>query len=292
MTRSDILPWLDRRGRFSSLRLAVFTAGIGPAAWLLWLLWSGQLGAEPIKAAMHLTGEWTLYALLASLAISPLRRLLGWGALIGVRRMVGLTAFACVLAHFTLYILLENLDLVKVAREIILRTYLTIGFVALLGLAALAATSFDAAIRRMGRGWQRLHRLSYLLTAMGILHFFMQAKLDVAGAALLAGVFAALMLYRLTERPLRGRIVPEIPVLLIAVQAGATGAGLEYLWHLTQTGIPADRVLLSNFDFRYDVRYPWIVMAIIAAPVPVMLARRAVDRFRPAYPPEAARNAS
>ncbi|MEM7544105.1 MAG: protein-methionine-sulfoxide reductase heme-binding subunit MsrQ [Pseudomonadota bacterium] len=271
MTSADLQPWMDRAGRFSALRMSVFLMVIAPAGWLGWLTATGGLGVEPFKAATHLTGEWALWGLLIALAVSPLRRLLGWSTLIGVRRMVGVSAFAYVLGHFGLYVLYQNGDLVKVASEIVSRSYLSIGFFVLVGMAALTATSFDAAIRRMGGNWHRLHRLIYPLTALGIVHFFMQAKVDVADAAMLAGVFVGLIYHRMVSR---STVMPEIRVLIIAVLAGASAAGLEYLWHLTLTGLPADRVFLSNFDFEWEVRHPWLVMAIMTAPLPAMAAQR------------------
>ncbi len=273
MTYADLAPWADRRGAFDPLRAAVFAGLLLPAAAALWRLWADRLIPEPEKAATHLTGEWTLYILLAALAVTPLRRLLGWGRLIGLRRMVGVAGYAYAAGHLGLYVLHENGNLAKVASEILSRIYLTIGFAAVLGLLALAATSFDRAIRRMGPWWRRLHKLAYPLTALGILHFFMQSKIDVSHPAVLAGVFSGLMLLRL-------RAVTRLPaagaVAAAAVFGGLAAAGFEAAWHGAATGAPWRLVLESNLDFSYEVRPPWIAAAILAAPLLVLAGRTAL----------------
>lgn len=272
MTRADFTPWLDRSGRFSLLRAVVFVALLIPICRIGFLLFTGMIGPEPVTTAMNGIGEWTLRILLVSLAITPLRRLVGWSKLITVRRMVGLIAFAYVVAHFLLYILNEHGDLAKVASEIYTRLYLTIGFVALIGLAALAATSFDRAIRRMGKNWRRLHKLSYPLTALGILHFFMQAKIDVTGPVLMLGVFIGLMLHRLIDRV---KLPAFVSIIGVAILSGLAAAGLEALWYAAMTGAPAWRVLIANLDFSYDIRPAWFVAAILGAPVLLLLWRQA-----------------
>lgn len=270
MVVKTLAPWADRAGRFSSLRAAAFAAVMAPALWLLVGFALGRLGPEPFKAATHESGVWALRFLLAALAVTPLRRALGWGRLIGVRRMIGVAGFCYVAGHLGLFILHENGDLAKVAVEIVSRIYLTIGFIALLGLAALAGTSFDAAIRRMGKRWRQLHRLAYPLTALGILHYFMQAKIDVAEPALLFGVFAGLMAHRVFARS----SAPVAALVFgVALFSGAAAALSEYLWHLTMTGLPAGRILAANFDFSYEIRPPWIAAAIMASPLAVLAAR-------------------
>ncbi|MEX2520529.1 MAG: protein-methionine-sulfoxide reductase heme-binding subunit MsrQ [Paracoccaceae bacterium] len=282
MTFRPYLPWIDRADRVSALRIAAFALIVLPGCWIAFAFLSGRLMPESEKAATHLTGEWTLYLLLTALAVSPLRRLMGWSRLIGVRRMIGVAAFAYVAAHFGLYLLHINLDVAKAVSEIIARFYLTIGFITLVGLGALAATSFDRAIRRMGRGWRRLHKLAYPLTALGLWHYFLQSKIDVSAPALLAGIFAGLMLHRVLDRPsIRGRLAPEATTLAVAIASGFFAAGAEYFWHLFMTGLPADRVLMSNLDFSYEVRPPWIAAAIMAAPLAPLLSARVWRILKP-----------
>ncbi|WP_340118901.1 ferric reductase-like transmembrane domain-containing protein [Pelagibius sp. 7325] len=268
MRIDDLVPWTDRAGRLSLLHAAAFAAVIAPALWIASAFVTGGLGAEPLKAATHLTGTWTLYFLLASLAVTPLKGLLAWSRLVAIRRMLGVAAFAYIAGHLTLYIGDQSWNLAKVASEIASRIYLTIGFAALLGLAVLATTSFDAAMRRLRRNWKRLHRAVYVLTALGLLHFFMQSKSDVSQAVLLSGVFVGLMLHRLA-------VTPRTPagMLAVAVLSGIAAAALEFAWYAAASGIPAGRVLLANLDFSYQVRPMWWVMAILALPLPAMLLR-------------------
>ncbi len=173
-------PWLDRAGRLSWLKLAVFLACLAPACQLLIAYRLDMLGAKPITALIHGTGEWTVRFLLATLALTPLRRIADWPKLVLIRRMLGVTTMAYALAHLVLYVIDQNYDLAKVVSEIALRIYLTIGFVALVGLIALGATSTDGAIRAMGPNWHRLHKLAYTIAVLGLVHYFLQAKIDVS----------------------------------------------------------------------------------------------------------------
>ena len=126
------MPWLDPRGRFSAFKLGVFVLLLVPAALIAWRFASGALGAEPIEAALHQSGDWAIRLLLVSLAVTPARHLLQWPRLLQVRRMVGVAAFGYAAAHLTLYVADEGFDLGKVAAEIVLRFYLTLGFLAFL----------------------------------------------------------------------------------------------------------------------------------------------------------------
>src|SRR6266849_5410790 len=129
----------------------------------------GWLQPQPYTAAIREIGLWTIRLIFIALAITPLRGVLQWSRLILVRRMIGVAAFAYALTHLSLYTADQMFDLVKVASEIVSRIYLTIGFAAVIGLSALAATSTDGMIRRLGgRNWQRLHRLVYLIALRAV----------------------------------------------------------------------------------------------------------------------------
>ena len=254
------LPWLDRAGRLSGLKLAAFLACVGPALYLAGAYRLDALGPKPITALIHGTGEWTVRFLLASLAVSPLRRIADWPKLINLRRMLGVTATAYALAHLTLYVVDQNYVLTKVVSEIALRTYLTIGFVALLGLIALGATSTDAAIRTLGPNWHRLHRLVYTITVLGLVHYFLQSKIDVTDPVFWSGLFLLLMGWRVMRR----FKLPERPwtLLLLALAAGLLTAGLEAAWYGLASGVPANLVLGANLDFSGPIRPAWWVLAI------------------------------
>jgi len=273
----DWSPWHDRGGRLSPLRGAAFALAVAPGLWLAPALAGAfgpmALGAEPIHEAEHLTGLWALRFLLLSLALTPLRRITGWGRLAQVRRMIGLTAFAYAAAHFGLYAVEQQLQPLRIASEIVQRLYLAIGFAALLAFCALAATSFDRAIRRLGATWRRLHRLAYAIAVLGLAHYALQEKLDVAEPAFLFGLFAALMLHRTPLGLAPGRAFPEARILLVAVLAAALTAFAEYAWHATLTGLPAERILAANLDLA-AARPAILVLAAAALPTLLPLGRR------------------
>lgn len=281
------IPWRERNGRFSPLGLAVLLAILAPGAHLAYGLFAGTLGAKPVTEVLHGTGDWAIRFLLLSLLVSPLRRVSGWGKLIGIRRMLGLAAAGYALAHLSLYVVDQSFDLAKVASEIVLRVYLTIGFVALLGLLALAATSTDGAIRRMGPTWHRLHRLTYAIAVLATVHFFLQSKADVTEAVLMAGFLVALFACRIAHK-LGLRLTSPLVLAGIAVFAGLATAGIEYLWYALATGVPAERVLAANLDFRYSIRPAWSVFGVmlVVAALPLVLrlgsrARQAVAQGAP-----------
>lgn len=251
-------PWLERSGRLSWLKLLVFILLFVPGTWLAIRLANGWLGPKPITEALHTTGTWGVRLLLLSLCVTPLRRLAQWNKLLLVRRMLGVGALTYLLIHFVLYTVSLHFDLAQVASEIVLRIYLTIGFVALLGLATLGATSTDAAIKRLGPArWNRLHQIVYVLVVLGLLHFFMQAKLDVTEPTLMAGFFILLMGYRLLVWL---RQADNIPAL--ALHAGAAGlltALMEAGWYKIASGVPAWRVLQADLAFHPSIRPAWWV---------------------------------
>jgi sulfoxide reductase heme-binding subunit YedZ len=263
-------PWLDRAGRLSWLNLAAFLACVAPACELAVAYKLDALGAKPITALIHGTGEWTIRFLLATLAITPLRRIADWPRLILLRRMLGVTAMAYALAHLALYVVDQNVDLAKVVSEIALRIYLTIGFVALVGLIALGATSTDAAIRNLGPNWHRLHRLVYTIMVLGLAHYFLQAKIDVSSPVFWTGLFILLMGWRIMKR----MNAPERPwaLLLLALGGALATALLEAAWYGLASGVPADLVLSANLDFSGPIRPAWWVLAVgLILPVTALL---------------------
>lgn len=271
-----MFPWHDRSGRVSVLKSVIFISLFVPGAWTAWGLVAGTLGSRPVLEAIHQTGLWTIRLLFLSLAVTPLRRILAWPPIIQLRRMIGVAAFCYAAAHLTLYAADQNFRLGFVASEIALRIYLTIGFVTLLGLAALAATSTDGMIRRLGgRAWRRLHRVVYALAVLATVHYFMQSKIDVTEATVMAGLYGWLMACRLpgvAERmPLAG--------LALSVLGGLATAGFEAGYYALVTGVPADRVLQANLTLMAGLRPGWMVMLITAA---VSLAGIAWRR-RPAW---------
>lgn len=176
----------------------VFGASLLPLVWLLWLGWQGDLGANPVETLSHRTGDWSLRFLLLALAVTPLRRLTGWNVLLRFRRMLGLFAFFYVCLHFTVYLIFDqSFDLASILEDVVKRPYITVGFAGFLLLIPLAATSTSGMMKRLGRNWQRLHRLVYLIGVLGVLHYLWLVKADITEPLLYGGVLAALLGYRL-----------------------------------------------------------------------------------------------
>jgi sulfoxide reductase heme-binding subunit YedZ len=283
-------PWTDRSGKFSPLKAAVLAGACLPAVWLAWQAASGALvpagslgalGARPVTQAIHEMGDWSIRCLWLSLAVTPLRRIANWPKLIMVRRTLGVTALCYALAHFSLYIVDLKFDLLRVASEIALRFYLTIGFVALLGLVALGSTSTDAAIRRLGGNWGRLHKIVYGIGLLAAFHFFIQSKADVFEPTLMAGFFLLLMFYRLAHW--RGfALTSPVVLVALAILAALGTAAIEYAWYGLATGVPPGRVLAANLQFSFSIRPAWWVLATGMAVAAVAVARRWLGKNEPA----------
>jgi sulfoxide reductase heme-binding subunit YedZ len=185
--------WLSHLGK-----PLVFGASLLPLAWLCWLGWQAQLGANPVETLSHRTGDWSLRFLLLTLAVTPLRRLSGWNWLQKYRRMLGLFAFFYVCLHFSVYLIFDQFfDLAGIAEDVVKRPYITVGFAGWLLLIPLAATSTHGMMKRLGRNWQRLHRLVYLIGVLGVLHYLWLVKADLTEPLLYGGLLGVLLGYRL-----------------------------------------------------------------------------------------------
>lgn len=187
------------RHRFA--KPVVFVMALLPFAYLLWAAQADQLGANPAEALVRATGDWTLRLLCVVLAVTPLRVLTGNAALARFRRMLGLFVYFYALLHLLSYSGFDMaFDLADIARDIVKRPFILVGFVAFVVLTSLAFTSFNRAIKVLGgRNWQRLHRAVYGVAGLAILHFFwMRAgKNDFAEVFVYAGVLTALLGWRL-----------------------------------------------------------------------------------------------
>jgi sulfoxide reductase heme-binding subunit YedZ len=241
----------DRRGRFSTIRTVTLAILVIPFLRLLVLWLTGGLGGRPVMEFTHATGDYAVYFLLASLAVTPLISALGWQRLTTLRRRIGVAAACYAGIHLCLYVIDQKFDMLKVASEIALRFYLTIGFVTFLGLLALAITSTDGWIKRMGPRWKQLHKLAYPLAALALFHYFLQSKADVSAAVFVAGLFMWEMIWRLTSRASR---LQWWPLPLIAVAAALATAVVEASWYGLATRIKAMQVLQANLDLSYGPR--------------------------------------
>ena len=175
----------------------VFCVSLLPLVWLCWLAWQDQLGANPVETLSHRTGDWSLRFLLLTLAVTPLRRLSGWNWLLKFRRMLGLFAFFYVCLHLGVYLIFDQFfDPSAILEDIAKRPYITVGFAGFLLLIPLAATSTNGMIKRLGRNWQRLHRLVYLIGMLGVVHYWWLVKADISEPLLYAGLLTMLLGYR------------------------------------------------------------------------------------------------
>ena len=153
------------------------------------------MGANPIEKVILVEGRWALGFLLATMAVTPVRRLLGWNQVVKLRRLVGLFAFYHACVHFMAYVGLDQFfALAYIVEDVLERRFITAGFISLVLLVPLAVTSTKGWIRRLGKRWRRLHRLAYVAAALGVLHFFWKVRADtfwpLVSALALAGLFA------------------------------------------------------------------------------------------------------
>jgi sulfoxide reductase heme-binding subunit YedZ len=170
-----------------------------PAGVLIFYGFTGQLTANPIEFITHYTGDWALYFLLITLAVTPLRVITGNLAVIRYRRMLGLFAFFYASLHFTTYFVLDQFfDVASIIDDIVKRPYITVGFTAFVLLLPLAVTSTRNMVMRLGQRWRQLHSLIYPLTGLAILHYYWLVKADTSTPILLAIIFTLLMLLRTT----------------------------------------------------------------------------------------------
>jgi len=180
----------------------VFAALSLPLAWLVGQALTGGLGANPIEAINRYLGDWALRMVLVALAATPLKILFGWRWPVRMRRMLGLWAFAYVTLHIANYVAIDQFFAWgDIWQDIIKRNFITVGMIAFVILAALAATSWNGAIKRMGaKSWLRLHKLVYAAAALGCLHYIWMVKADLLMPMIHSGVLAALLGVRLYVR--------------------------------------------------------------------------------------------
>jgi sulfoxide reductase heme-binding subunit YedZ len=182
----------------SWIKPALLITCLIPLAQLAYRFYTDDLTANPIEYITRFTGSWALIILLTSLAVTPLRKMFGWNALIRYRRMLGLFAFFYAVLHFSTYMVLDHFfDFQAIAKDIFKRPYVTAGFTSFVLMIPLALTSTAAMIRRLGKRWQQLHRLVYLAAAAGVLHFYWLVKSDIRRPAQYGAMLALLLGVRL-----------------------------------------------------------------------------------------------
>jgi sulfoxide reductase heme-binding subunit YedZ len=187
--------WELRAARW--IRPAAWIGGLVPLILLVSAAFTDGLGADPIDFVTLRTGFATLLMLMLTLAVTPVRKLTGWNWIVPARRTLGLCAFLYVCLHFATYLFDQGFAWQYIVEDVAERPYVTAGFTAFLLLIPLALTSTKASIRRLGKRWQKLHRVVYLAAGLGVLHFIWLVKSDLREPLIFAAVFAVLMALRI-----------------------------------------------------------------------------------------------
>ena len=191
---------MNKKRRVLLLKGLVWLLCLAPGVWLAWRGFTDRLGANAIEEVLHRLGDTSLVILLVTLSITPIRRLTGWNDLAPLRRPLGLFAFFYLTTHFLWYAVVdEGLAFEFIVEDVIERPYILAGFTAWLMLIPLAITSTKGWIRRLKKNWQKLHRLVYVATGLGVLHFYWQVKADTYWPLVATTVLVALMLLRIRQ---------------------------------------------------------------------------------------------
>lgn len=185
------------------VRPALWALVLVPAPVLIAQLLLDQLGADPIDKLERLTGEWALRFLIASLAVTPLMRLTGWGWLVAQRRFLGLAAFFWAFGHLSVYTVLDwFFDWQEIVKDVTKHLYITLGMLAFVIMVPLALTSTKSSIRKLGGvRWNRLHALVYVSVVAACLHFVWAVKQDITEPMIYGGIAALLLAFRVVWRP-------------------------------------------------------------------------------------------
>jgi sulfoxide reductase heme-binding subunit YedZ len=270
--------WRDRRGHLSALRVAALALLLTPLAKAAFQASDIAHGARPLNELIHRAGFWALVFLGLTLAVTPFRRVLRYGNLVEIRRMLGVGTFCYIAAHLALFFADQSYDPGKFIHEITHRVYLIVGAVAWVGLATLAATSTDGMVRRLGGlRWRRLHQAIYAIAVLALIHYFQQTKADVTVPTFAASLFLWLIAYRLLagwqdtgELSTLSLFALAIAVSAITFAGEATGIAIAF--HVSPL-----RVLETIFDFDAGIRPGW---QVLAAGLAVVAIDAAMSRWR------------
>jgi sulfoxide reductase heme-binding subunit YedZ len=198
-------------------KLILFVNALVPLALVGWDWRRGQLGANPLDFVTRTTGTLTLVFLALTLSVTPLRKWTGANWLVRLRRMLGLYAFVYGALHLLCYVWFDKwFDLASIVQDVARRRFILVGVLAFSSMVPLAVTSTDKMIKRLGgKRWQKLHRLTYLSAAAGVLHYYLLVKSDVRKPLAFAAVFALLLGYRAyvsyTKRAVPLSLKPQSP---------------------------------------------------------------------------------
>jgi len=274
--------WLDRRGRLSPLRVGALVLLLLPLAKAAYDAGAIAHGARPINDLIHRAGFWALVFLGVTLAVTPFRRIARYGQLVDVRRMLGVGTFFYIAAHLALFFADQGYSLRSVVHEITHRWYLIIGGTAWLGLAALAVTSTDGMVLRLGGlRWRRLHQLVYAIVLLALIHYFQQTKADLTVPTFAAGLFAWLMAYRLVAWGQGGGDLSTLTLLVMSIAVSLLTFAGEAIGVAIAFHVSPMRVLSVAFDFDAGIRPGWEVLGAGLAVVAVDFVRSRWPRRTP-----------
>jgi len=216
---------------------------LAPFGELAWQILHNQLTANPKEYIEHFTGDWTINLIVATLAITPLRKLLGMPDLIRFRRLIGLFAFFYVCLHFTTYLWIDqDFDFPSIWKDIVKRPYITVGFTGFVLLIPLAITSTTGWIRRLGgKNWNRLHKLIYVTAIAGVIHYYWLVKSDVRMPLFYGALVGVLLLYRV--------MVKFMP----AKRSAARAAGFALMVCLVRAASAADQLTAAGIENFHQV---------------------------------------
>jgi sulfoxide reductase heme-binding subunit YedZ len=276
-----IWPWRDRQRRFSWLKASTFALMFAPAIWVAYQFGNGQYGFYPMALGglTYWSGVWATAVLLLALAVTPALRIFRWGALIDVRRMIGVAALVYTIVHIVIYFPLRLWNFAFIANELVTRATLVAATLSTIGLIALGVTSVDAAIRRMGaKNWQRLHNAVYAVNTLAIVHVVI-SRGTAPEQYMLAGVFLWLMVWRVLDRYGLGTDAKALMILTVA--SSLFTAFLEAIWVWGRRGYEISWTLGNNFTLDLGVPPAWQVF-VLGMPIVVIAAILQAPRLRPA----------
>jgi methionine sulfoxide reductase heme-binding subunit len=277
-----IWPWQAKGRQFSWLKAGAFAFLFVPGAWLIYQVETGEFGPVPLGGMTYWSGLSATGFLLLALAITPVATITGWSRLILVRRMIGVTALAYTIAHIFIYFALRFWSFASITHEMLTRISLILAAFATLGLIALAATSLDEAIRRMGaKGWQRLHNAIYVTAALAVIHYLLSPD-SYSEQYLVSGIFFWLMGWRVLKS--RGWGIDPLRLTALAAGSSLFTAVLEAGWTWAYHDYEPSWTIGNNFNLDLGVSPAWKVLMLGLLMAGVAFARR-VARIGSAKPP-------
>lgn len=253
-----IWPWNDRDQRFSCLKASTFAVMFAPAIWLIYEVITEQFGPVPLGGMTYWSGLLALALLMLALAITPAAKICGWGRLIIIRRMIGVTALSYAIAHVIIYFALRFWNFPSIAHEVATRISLVLAVIATFGMVALGATSVDAAVRRMGaKGWQRLHNAIYAISGLAVIHYLLSPDI-YPEQYLMSGILFWLLGWRGLDRS--GLGTNTVALTLLAIATAVLTAVLQLGWIWAYHHYQPSEILSIYFSFDLGIPPTWKIL--------------------------------